>query len=722
MAYPILAANSTWYKGTTSKTVITQIDIADSFEATGSETETWNADVDDSGSIKCYLNGTVLTIAGNGSGMIAANSDSQYVFSDSNTSKAFLNLVTISGADLLDMSAATTTYKMFNFCQKLVSVDVSNWDVSNVIAMNVMFQKCESLQALDVSEWNVSNVNTLRAMFNYCSSLQVLDVSKWNVGNVTTLYNTFAFCSSLQTIDVSTWDVSKVTTLYCTFNKCYALSELNVADWNVSNVTNMRGFIQQDSYAAQYAPITAIDVSNWDVSNVTDFGWAFYGLGALESIDVSKWNVSKGTNFHHMFAWCKSLKEIDVSNWNPSSAVHLNALFHSTQIPFIDVSNWDVSKCENFGQMFEGCNKLVHIKGLDKWDTSNGKTFYEMFSGCSTLRELDLSSFDTRNAAQSYVDPIRNESPPSAMGAMLGFSGDPLGHLRKVTFGENFSVNGDGTSSVKVILPQTNSDLIPGADGNWYDANGNLYEYSESDGCIYIPTLTAATYYAVNPNTEVMIKNGTLVDIADAIRETFKTSEIYIPSEISKEIGKIISVEKGVVWNEVDETGNPVRLSIYADIIYDNMFDGYTTIRTVNLNGDIQSIGKYAFNGCNQLQSLNLPDSIKTIGNNAFYGCSKLHFNKLPELLESVGSWAFCSCTLMGASVTLPESLKTVEGFIFASCSNLITVTFEGIPDSINGQAFAASSITTINVPWAEGEVANAPWGASNATINYNCV
>jgi hypothetical protein len=30
------------------------------------------------------------------------------------------------------------------------------------------------------------------------------------------------------------------------------------------------------------------------------------------------------------------------------------------------------------------------------------------------------------------------------------------------------------------------------------------------------------------------------------------------------------------------------------------------------------------------------------------------------------------------------------------------------------------ANITTINVPWAEGAVENAPWGATNATINYN--
>ena len=28
--------------------------------------------------------------------------------------------------------------------------------------------------------------------------------------------------------------------------------------------------------------------------------------------------------------------------------------------------------------------------------------------------------------------------------------------------------------------------------------------------------------------------------------------------------------------------------------------------------------------------------------------------------------------------------------------------------------------LTTINVPWSEGEVANAPWGATNAVINYD--
>lgn len=49
-------------------------------------------------------------------------------------------------------------------------------------------------------------------------------------------------------------------------------------------------------------------------------------------------------------------------------------------------------------------------------------------------------------------------------------------------------------------------------------------------------------------------------------------------------------------------------------------------------------------------------------------------------------------------SVTIPDSVKSIDSNTFQNCTNLLT----------------------INVPWAEGEVAGAPWGATNATINYN--
>jgi hypothetical protein len=40
---------------------------------------------------------------------------------------------------------------------------------------------------------------------------------------------------------------------------------------------------------------------------------------------------------------------------------------------------------------------------------------------------------------------------------------------------------------------------------------------------------------------------------------------------------------------------------------------------------------------------------------------------------------------------------------------------------SINKNAFRdCNNLTDIYVPWSEGDVTNAPWGATNATIHYN--
>lgn len=62
-----------------------------------------------------------------------------------------------------------------------------------------------------------------------------------------------------------------------------------------------------------------------------------------------------------------------------------------------------------------------------------------------------------------------------------------------------------------------------------------------------------------------------------------------------------------------------------------------------------------------------------------------------------------------------------IRDYAFYNCSALESITFEGTPTTINGNAFTGcTNLLTINVPWAEGAVANAPWGATNATINYN--
>ena len=115
-----------------------------------------------------------------------------------------------------------------------------------------------------------------------------------------------------------------------------------------------------------------------------------------------------------------------------------------------------------------------------------------------------------------------------------------------------------------------------------------------------------------------------------------------------------------------------------------------------------------------------LPEGLTSIGKYAFYGCSNLALTTLPESLTNIGSLAFNLCSNL-ALTTLPESLTSIGANAFNLCLKLKTITFNGVPNDVASNAFSnCYNLTTINVPWSEGEVANAPWGATKATINYN--
>ena len=104
----------------------------------------------------------------------------------------------------------------------------------------------------------------------------------------------------------------------------------------------------------------------------------------------------------------------------------------------------------------------------------------------------------------------------------------------------------------------------------------------------------------------------------------------------------------------------------------------------------------------------------------AFYGCSNLALTSLPAGVTSIGNDTFVNCTSL-ALTSLPESLTSIGRYAFSGCTRLTSITFKGTPTIIESSAFdGCTNLTDIKVPWAEGAVSGAPWGATNATITYN--
>ena len=140
------------------------------------------------------------------------------------------DLTTIEGIEYLNTENVTNMSGMFNGCEHLETLDVSNFNTQNVTDMNGMFGGCYALTTLDVSNFNTQNVTYMSCMFNYCSALTTLDVSNFDTKNVQEIYNMFSGCSALTILDLSSFDTKNVWNMSEMFYGCSALTTIYASD------------------------------------------------------------------------------------------------------------------------------------------------------------------------------------------------------------------------------------------------------------------------------------------------------------------------------------------------------------------------------------------------------------------------------------------------------------------------------------------------------------
>ena len=86
----------------------------------------------------------------------------------------------------------------FDNCENIYSVDLSNFDSSNVIDMGLMFNECYALEEIvGLNYLNTKKVTKMDSMFHGCENLINLDLSSFNTSNVTDMSFMFAQCINL---------------------------------------------------------------------------------------------------------------------------------------------------------------------------------------------------------------------------------------------------------------------------------------------------------------------------------------------------------------------------------------------------------------------------------------------------------------------------------------------------------------------------------------------
>ena len=288
----------------------------------------------------------------------------------------------------------TSCENMFRECSDLTSIDLSNFDTSNVTTMYGMFNTCRSLTSLDISSFNTVNVTNMDYMFSNCYNLTSLDLSSFDTFNVTSMIEMFSYCSSLTELDLSSFNTSKVSNMYYMFNRCSGLTSLDLSSFNTSSVTNMNSMFKNCNN------LTSLDLSSFDTSKVTSMIDMFSYCSSLTELDLSSFNTYKVLDMNEMFTHCYKLTSLDLSSFDTVNVSKMNNMFNCCSgLTEVDLSSFNTSNVTNMGYMFQNCRNLTSITFGYYSDVSKVTLYSYMFDNvpisCTlTLCENTINSWN----------------------------------------------------------------------------------------------------------------------------------------------------------------------------------------------------------------------------------------------------------------------------------------------------------------------------------------
>ena len=373
----------------------------------------------------------------------------------------------------------TSMENAFNGCTGLTTItNIENLKTDQVTSMEGAFKDCISLESLDVSNFDTSNVTTMKNMFNNCggSNLESFGISGWNTSNVTDMSGMFELCYGLVNFDVSSLDTENVTNMSRMFHYCSALKNLNgISSFDTHNVTSMVGMFES------CFQLESLDLSEWNTSNVIDMSFMFDECGEMKSLNLSGWDTSNVTDMHTMFAQMRQIEALDLSSFNTAKVEDMNRMFwmeNEGMLKAIYVSDDFVLTSETTSEyMFTNCKNLVGGKGTP-YESDHVDGTYARIDN-PTAGEPGYFTDKTRRIYYKLTDEsgekvLRFSDAPDTgyqqiMGGMLN-SSQYVSTDNTITIGKN--------DITKVIIEK---DIYPSnLNGAFYDC-GNLTEIVNID-------------------------------------------------------------------------------------------------------------------------------------------------------------------------------------------------------------------------------------------------
>ena len=682
------------------------------------------------------LDGTVLTISGNGKMKDYytpwGESITEVIIENGVTSigfSAFRDCTSLTSITIPD-SVTSIGYDAFLGCTSLTSVTIPD-SVTEI--GSCAFKNCSSLTSITIPD-GVTNIET--SAFSGCTSLASITIpdSVTEIGA-----NAFLGCTSLASITIpnSVTYIDKEV-----FYGCTSLAEINVGSDN-ANYSSENGVLFNKAKTVLIKYPAGKTNTEYVIPNSV-YGIreeVFENCTSLTSITIpdSVTIIAVGA-----FYGCESLTEISVSSENADYSSENGVLFNKdkTKIVRYPVGKKDLSysipdSVTSIGRnAFDDCTSLTSITIPDSV-TSIGDY---AFSYCTSLTSITIPDSVTEIGYLGFCGctsltsvTIGNGVTNIENSAFYGCTS-----LTSITIPDSVTSIGDYafsgcTSLTNIIIPDGTTEISSRSFENtaYYNNTSNW-----DNGILYIGNHLIKAKDNVSGSVE--IKQGTKTIANGAFYYCWYLTSVTIPNSVtsigSSAFERCTSLESVTIGNGVTSIG-------YKAFAYCRLLE------SVTIPDGVTYIGVSAFIDCTLLASVTIPDGVtyidisafentayynntsnwdngilyignhlikakdnvsgsveikqgtKTIAVSAFQTCTSLTSVTIPDSVTSIGGFAFEYCTSL-KSVTIPDSVTGINESTFENCKALTKVTIGNSVTSIGGRAFYdCTSLTSITIP-----------------------
>jgi surface protein len=563
-----------------------------------------------------------------------------------------------------------------------------------VTDMRFMFYLCEKLVRLDLSSFNTSNVTNMKHMFYCCSALQSIVVeSGWNTASVIESTNMFGGCYNIMGGQSTTYDSNHVDKTYAHIDggptnpgylrEAYYGPILFAKDgiYYVRTSKNTVDVSYKDqNYNSYSGEVTIPPTVTYEgrTYNVTAIGNdAFRGCTGLTKVTIPNTVTSIG---HTAFSGCTSLQTIECFAATPPSLFSDTFSSYSAML-MVPSGSKAAYQAADYWKNFNN----IHTNYYDFKDHG----IYYNYTGYNGVEVVN----DGTDEYFCYSGNV--EIPETAYDADDGW------YYRVTSIGERAFYR--CPSLVTVTIPAT-VDLI--------------HNEAFVDCFDEFPSQSSITCLAQTPPTASPTAFDSYIQSTVPLYVPYGKKSAYQAAAVWRNFSNIVelpySFKKDGFYYKI--TGSNTVCVTYKDANY-NTYSGRVLIpRRVTFEDvtyTVTAIDNVAFFNCTGLTSVTIPETVTSIGNTTFKNCTSLTSITIPNSVTSIGVYAFENCEGL-TEVTLGSGLQSIGAYAFYGCTELMRgdiISLATVPPTIQNSTF---------IDQYQGASLYVPYGCRDAYANAN--